>query len=160
MGGSALRALSFARPLVVQGEDGFWCTLTPRSVAQFLWAGWYGRGGGSDAGADALVAELEPLLGDATARDELGRYGRQLVVDRFSLESAARRQVDCYRDALARPAPPQTVARQEVTAGLRYTGYYLAKRIRRARGTEQSEDFNARPVAPAPAGAGDPVRVG
>ncbi|BCW48489.1 glycosyltransferase [Arthrobacter sp. StoSoilB13] len=31
MGGSALRGLSFGKPLVVQGERGFWELLTPRN---------------------------------------------------------------------------------------------------------------------------------
>jgi glycosyltransferase involved in cell wall biosynthesis len=161
MGGSALRALSFAKPLVVQGEDGFWRTLTPRSVAEFLWAGWYGRGAGSDAGADALVAELEPLLSDVAERLELGRYGRQLVVERFSLEAAALRQLAHYRAALAHSAPPHEVARHEAAAGLRYTRYYLTKRLRRAAGIDQSEDFNARPLRDQiRTGPGQPMRMG
>ncbi|MBI4900502.1 MAG: glycosyltransferase, partial [Actinobacteria bacterium] len=39
MGGSALRALAFAKPLVVQGEHGFFEPLTPATEPLFRWQG-------------------------------------------------------------------------------------------------------------------------
>jgi glycosyltransferase involved in cell wall biosynthesis len=84
MGGSALRALAYGTPLVVQGENGFWRTLTPASADQFLWTGWYGIGEGSAAGAARLRNELAPLLSGAPRRARLGDFGRRLVADRFS----------------------------------------------------------------------------
>ena len=147
MGGSALRALAFAKPLVVQGEQGFFKLLTPASVDEFLWAGWYGRGAGAETGADTLATELAGLVDDASRRAELGAYGRRLIEDRFSVVAAADRQIACYKAALTAAPPPSSLAWHETVGGFRYVGYYVAKRIRRALGKEGSDDFNVRPVS-------------
>lgn len=144
MGGSALRALAYGSPLVVQGEAGFFKTLTPETVDAFLWTGWYGVDGGAEYGAEALERELRPLLRSAARRDELARYGLDLVRERFSLTRAAHLQAAAYEDAVARP--PLFAAASHAAAATRYAGYYAGKRVRRARGTESTDDFNARPV--------------
>jgi len=46
MGGSALRAMAFAKPLVVLGERGFSEVLEPHTWEQFLWSGFFGIGDG------------------------------------------------------------------------------------------------------------------
>ncbi len=104
MGGSALRSLAFAKPLVVQGEGGFFCTLDPESVDQFLLRGWYGLDRlGPEQAVDRLVSELVPLLADPARRATLGTFGRGLVADRFSLEAGVRVLETVYEDALASP---------------------------------------------------------
>ena len=65
MGGSALRELAFAKPLIVQGERGFFEALTPETLPLFSWQGWYGVGDGSDSGRSRLLSALSPLLRDA-----------------------------------------------------------------------------------------------
>ncbi|MFI8592053.1 glycosyltransferase [Dietzia maris] len=144
MGGSALRALAYGKPLVVQGEKGFWQTMTAASVEQFLWTGWYGIGEGSAVGAARLRSELESLLSDPHLRTELGLFGQQLVNTRFSLTRAAAIQDQIYREAIAHPCPRPR--RDEATALFRYSSYYLRKRIQRLRGTTTEDDFNSRPV--------------
>lgn len=146
MGGSALRALAFGAPLVVQGEQGFWRTLEPTTLDEFLWTGWYGVGADADGGAGALRRELAPLLADAGRRAALGAYGLD-VVQRFSLARAAERQAHIYAAAVAAPAPHARAS--ETVAYARYARYYGAKRIRRALGRESTDDFNAKPVAAA-----------
>ena len=54
MGGSALRGMAFGKPLIVQGERGFWQLCDESSVGRFLEGGWYGIGDGGD-GAARLV---------------------------------------------------------------------------------------------------------
>ena len=144
MGGSALRALAYGAPLIVQGERGFWRTLTEHSADGFLWTGWYGIDGGAEYGQAQLLSELLPLLEDPARRLELGSYGLQLVRERFSLTRAARRQLDAYQCALDRPARSAMVS--EAFALGRYGSYYAQKRLRRAMGTERMDDFNSRPV--------------
>ena len=100
MGGSALRAMAFARPLIVQGEQGFWETLTPATAERFLWTGWYGAGDGREHGPARLEALLGGLLEDRGRRLSLGAYSRELVEERFSLQSAALRQLELYQRAL------------------------------------------------------------
>lgn len=144
MGGSALRALAYGKPLIVQGERGFWSTLTPESLPRFLWEGWYGVGDGPRKGVDALRAELHPLVSSARRRAELGNYGLQVVRERFSLTRAALIQSGFYEEALAKTSSFATAS--ELAALVRYAGYYLGKRARRAAGRERMDDFNARPA--------------
>ncbi|WP_424627918.1 glycosyltransferase [Bradyrhizobium sp. SYSU BS000235] len=101
MGGSALRALAFGKPLIVIGEDGFSEILTPASVSRFLKQGWYGTGPGSlGAGAPALGMALQQLTNSADLRRDLSASARQLVIDRFSLHRAAKLQEHIYLSAI------------------------------------------------------------
>jgi len=145
MGGSALRALAFGRPLVVQGEQGYFRTLSAQTAAQFRWQGWYGIGAGAACGRDALAAELRPLLADAETRSALGAFGRHLVED-FALERAARRQLTVSRDALAPAESDAARAAEAVRAFAGLARYHVAQRIARWRGRQRADDFNAEPV--------------
>ncbi|MCO8271756.1 glycosyltransferase family 4 protein [Actinoplanes sp. TRM 88003] len=144
MGGSALRSLAFGRPLVVQGEKGFWELLTTDSVGLFLQQGWYGVGDGS-GGAEQLAPILRALAADQTRRNELGAYGRRLADERFSLARAAVVQEEIYAEALAAARSGPSRARQSAEA-LRsmagVTAHKLRRRYRALRGTRASEDFN------------------
>jgi glycosyltransferase involved in cell wall biosynthesis len=149
MGGSALRALAFARPLVVQGEAGYWCTLTPDSLGDFLARGWFGVGDGSD-GSVRLRGQLEELLGSPELRTRLGDFGRATVVDQFSLAGAASDLVAWYEELLAQP---RSVWRRTVDAAaalpplLRLGAYKVRRRRAKRRGGVATDDFNvvARP---------------
>lgn len=140
MGGSALRGMAFGKPLVVQGEHGYWKLLTPDGAAEFLAQGWYGIGSGVD-GAPVLAGILRALLADPDQRAKLGRYARELVVDRFSLEHAAGTQEAVYRQALAgaRIPPPVDLARSVVGV----VSYKARRKLARLRGTARTDDFNA-----------------
>lgn len=153
MGGSALRGLAFGRPLVVQGERGFWELLTPQSCEMFLHQGWYGVGDGERAGAGRLRGILDRLLGDDGLRRSLGGYGRQLAVERFSLQRAAAVQEDIYRRALAQPEPVVARAAEGARAAIGLAGYKVHRRYQRLRGSAARDDFNAKAkVEAAPSG--------
>jgi glycosyltransferase involved in cell wall biosynthesis len=144
MGGSALRAMAFAKPLVVQGEGGFFRRLTPATAGQFLDEGWYGVEDHDREGADDQLAnQLEPLLEDAELRVALGRYGRDLVSTRFSLESAARVQEQIYRDAVAGDGLGRPLL-EPIRSGVGLVSHKLRRRVARWRGTSTPDDFNAR----------------
>ncbi|MFJ4169513.1 glycosyltransferase [Paenarthrobacter sp. NPDC089714] len=160
MGGSALRGMAFAKPLVVQGEEGFWELLTPESLPTFLWQGWYGAGPGSSGqGSGALTAILARLLDDQGLRIALGSYGRRLVVERFSLEHSAQRQLDLYTEVTGSPQRPPALAPAEATALARYAAYIARRRWLRLRGRAALDDFNSRPVASSPRPAWNPAEV-
>ena len=149
MGGSALRALSFGRPLIVQGERGFWELLTPDTADLFLRQGWYGLGDGT-GGAERLTTHLLRLLDDPPLRAELGRYGRDLAVERFSLQRAARTQVEIYQQAVADRRSgagvlPRGVEAARSAAGL--LAYKVNRRYEALRGTQRRDDFNAADLA-------------
>lgn len=146
MGGSALRALAFKKPLVVQGERGFWRLLTPESVHDFLWTGWYGVGRATADGPEMLVDILRNVFSDERRRRDVGEFGRALVEERFSVTRAAESQVGHYLAALEdAPGVLPTIA-GDAAGFARYARYYAAKRMRRALGRERADDFNARPV--------------
>lgn len=143
MGGSALRALSFGAPLVVQGEGGFWELLTPATVDQFLWSGWFGLGTNGDDGARQLSVAIGPVLADASLRRELGTFGLDLVRRRFSLDGAASRQLACYETALATPRPQPVAFREAIRSSSVYVGHALRRKWRRRRGGLPTDDFNS-----------------
>ena len=158
MGTSALRAMAFGSPLIVQGEEGFWELLTPETAGGFVHDGWYGIGGGPDEGPARLRAQLARVAGDEPLRRELGRFGRRLVEERFSLDRAAEIHLDVYRESIAagpirRRASLLPAARS--AAGL--TAYRINRRVERLRGRARLDDFNARPAAMTARPAGEPV---
>ncbi len=154
MGGSALRALAFAKPLIVQGERGFFEALTPDTLPTFSWQGWYGVGADPGSGRQHLLAALTPLLTDAELRAERGRYGRE-VVEEFSLTRAAEKQLAIYREALAASYSPGERAVDGTIAAGRFAAYHVRRRWSRLLKRGRSDDFNAAPVA----GRSTPERV-
>jgi glycosyltransferase involved in cell wall biosynthesis len=90
MGGSALRGLAFAKPLIVVGIDGYAELFTPETSGEFLVQGFWGLGEG-DHRPDALIAVLESLVSDQARREQLGAFGRRFVCERFSLTDATTR---------------------------------------------------------------------
>lgn len=147
MGGSALRALAFAKPLIVQGENGFWRLLTPETLPEFLWGGWYGHGDGVELGEAAFASIADVIVSDAPLRAELGQFGRDLIEKRFALPNIARLQDEIYRRAVSDRPGGMRSAVADVQGLFRYAAYYVDKRVRRAMGREKTDDFNARPVA-------------
>ncbi|WP_141014144.1 glycosyltransferase family 4 protein [Nocardioides sambongensis] len=147
MGGSALRAAAFAKPLVVQGERGFFELLEPNTVDQFFEQGWYGV---SDLTPSDAVRRLVELLGrllkDGGERMRIGKYARQVIEDRFSLDSAARRQEELYNLAIERPRGTlsQFAGLAHASGGL--IAYKVRCRRAIAAGASTADDFNARPV--------------
>ncbi len=144
MGGSALRAMAFAKPVVVQGEGGFFRTLTPDSVDTFLEQGWYGRDTlGPGEAVQALCRALEPLLDDSARIEELGAFGRALVEHRFSLEAAAAKVESVYQQARAQRAPVWSDA---WISSVRLGRYKVRTRWEALQGRARRDDFNARPI--------------
>ena len=118
MGGSALRSMAFGRPLVVLGIKGFFLSAGAETEDYFLRAGFYGIGTG-DVDPAPLAADLRKLVDDPELRAERGRWGRRLVLDRFSLKTAAQTLSGVYERALAEPATPA----RRFTEGARVAGH-------------------------------------
>ena len=143
MGGSALRAMAFAKPLIVVGEHGFSELLTPETGPTFLRDGWYGLGGTGVAGMRDTMARLRD---DATLRHELGEYGRDLVLTRFSLRTAAETQEDEYRQAIVDGMARRRLVGDACTSAAGLLRYKVRRKIDRWRGTVAVDDANAQPV--------------
>lgn len=138
MGSSVLRAMAFAKPVVVTGPNGYAETFTPETSGEFVVQGFWGIGDG-DEGSVRLAGQLRSLLDDPACREELGRYGRAFVVARHDTQIVA----DVLERALARAAHnrPSLAARQAAAldgwarfAALR--AFYGARRVIRGGGAK------------------------
>ena len=98
MGTSAIKGMAHAKALVVQGEAGYWKTLTEQNAEHFLSNGWFGYEG---RGVADLEAALLALFFDPDLRVRLGAFGRSLVESRYSLERSANELAKIYFDLLA-----------------------------------------------------------
>lgn len=143
MGGSAIRGMSFSKPLIVQGERGFWETLTPVSAPTFLKSGWYGQGRTDEGGpkGSQRLAQLVRQLKSSDRRAYLGSFGRQLVETHFSLRRAATVQEQVYQEALSSAEVP--AASELVTSLLRAGIHQQARRVRSLWASVPTDDFNA-----------------
>jgi glycosyltransferase involved in cell wall biosynthesis len=143
MGGSALRGMAFAKPLVVQGERGFWQLATPDSAPAFLRQGWYGIGSDHDgraAGARRLQKILRELLDDTATQRRLGDYGRALVVERYSLGQAGAALEEVLATAADRSNQPSAI---RLAADAARTGVGVV----RHQGTRKWRRWQGKPVA-------------
>jgi glycosyltransferase involved in cell wall biosynthesis len=102
MGHSALRAMAFAKPVIVLGDAGFAVTLEPGTLPLFEYDGMYGVGDGGDAGA-RVSEELRVLIDDPQQRARLGAWGRALAIRDFSMERAAEVCEETYAAAMTKP---------------------------------------------------------
>lgn len=128
MGSSALRAMSYSKPLIVQGENGFNKPLTPETIHEFLTVGFFGNGGRGSA--DVLPA-MRQLAEDTDLRRKLGDWGRDLVVDRFSLDSATVRLEAIYHEAASVPARSRAVYVGLARSVFEYVKFHVSRAIRR-----------------------------
>jgi glycosyltransferase involved in cell wall biosynthesis len=102
MGHSALRAMAFAKPVIVLGDAGFAVTLEPGTLPMFAYDGIYGVGDGGDAAA-RVSEELEALIDDPKLRTTLGAWGRSVATRDFSMERAAGVCEEAYVAATTKP---------------------------------------------------------
>lgn len=151
MGGSALRSMAFGKPVIVQGERGYWRLLEPDSLAEFLDQGWFGIGDSTDprAGEATLLGILRPLLADPSRRAELGDFARHTVESRNGLPAAAERLERFYADTIRRAGG--TSPARFVRPYLAATRYDLTRKIRRHLGGVPGDDFNTLPAVRGPA---------
>jgi hypothetical protein len=140
MGGSALRSMAFAKPLVVQGERGFWRLLETSSLPEFTENGWFGIGDGEN-GVDRLASILRPLIADRRRRELLGLFSREVVLDRYGLEAATNRLEALYLDTIERQRAQSTAPL--LRPYLSVTRYEMDRKVRRRFGGVSSDDFNS-----------------
>jgi L-malate glycosyltransferase len=101
MGGSALRAMAFAKPVLVVGEQNFCRPFNPQTADYFLYHGMYGNGNGGD-GNELFVESISRLVEERTRYRELGTFARDFVLDHFSLEAVTERLDSVLESATAR----------------------------------------------------------
>ncbi|MCI0599286.1 MAG: glycosyltransferase [Beijerinckiaceae bacterium] len=90
MGGSALRAMAFGKPVIVVGERGFSATFSPKTAEYFYRKGFYGIGDGTSNNAGLLTDVLE-LAANPHSLPKLGAFSREFVLKHFALETVSAR---------------------------------------------------------------------
>jgi glycosyltransferase involved in cell wall biosynthesis len=118
MGGSALRAMCFAKPVIVVGENGFSSVFNPNTSDSFYYKGIYGKGDG-DIDNRGLIANLRQLAHDPGLRASLGRFSRDFVVGRFSVEKVSA-DLDAVLKEAVEKVPPYYLALYD---GIRTASY-------------------------------------
>jgi L-malate glycosyltransferase len=102
MGGSALRGLAFAKPVLVVGTNAFSAPFTPETAEHFYYHGFFGSGDG-DPENSRLATQLSELAQGRARNAELGEFGRLFVLKHFSLAVVASRLDGYLRAAAAEP---------------------------------------------------------
>ena len=95
MGGSALRSMAFAKPLIVLGVEGFSQPFENATAQLFFEQGFYGIGSGAP---DPIASQIAHLM-DEGRRLRIGAWSRQVVLDRYSLEAAADTLEEVFEEA-------------------------------------------------------------
>ncbi|GAA1789009.1 glycosyltransferase family 4 protein [Planosporangium flavigriseum] len=131
MGGSSLRALAFAKPTVVVGEQGFASAFTPETADHFRYFGMYGLGDGDEDNAP-LIAELRRIVSQPERFAPLGEFSRDFILRHYSLESVTEQLDMLCREAVAGRSPLRVrVADGVRTATVQVAGGVLPQGLRR-----------------------------
>ncbi|MFC8716664.1 glycosyltransferase family 4 protein [Kitasatospora sp. NPDC057198] len=119
MGGSALRGLAFGKPVIVHGAGGYTAVHEPGPLVEpHASRCMYGHGD-HPADAKALAAQIRALADAPDRRAELGSWGRDWVVGRFSLDHVSTAFEEIYRELLRRP-PGRTAWLRDLEQMSRY----------------------------------------
>jgi glycosyltransferase involved in cell wall biosynthesis len=131
MGGSALRGMAFAKPVVVVGEQGFCELMRAESADYFLYYGLYGRGDGDPE--NARMSQLVRRL--AAEREEfpaLGQFGREFVVRNFGVPAVAAELDRLLREAVATTHDDWSALRDALRTGaIRFGRRFIPDVVRR-----------------------------
>ncbi len=102
---AALEAMSEAKPVILAGNEGYGGILTQASLPQVQPTNFCCRGCGPVT-RDALLEDLTTLLSmDSQQRQALGDFGRQLILDQYSVRRMTEDYLAAYH-ALLHPVPP------------------------------------------------------
>lgn len=104
MGGSAIRGLAFAKPVIVVGKDGFAKLVSSDTAEYFLYKGFYGIGDGDTDNA-TLIATIVSLLESETYRQEVSTFARSFAEEHYSIETVCCQLKEYCESAIARPTP-------------------------------------------------------
>lgn len=98
MGGAAIRALAFGKPLIVLGENGFHKVFNEHTLQYFMKYGFYGLGS-EDEPIQALTQQMREML-DPTRRSSLAQVSHRVVMERFALRPSVIKLTHVYQQAL------------------------------------------------------------
>ncbi|NLG86480.1 MAG: glycosyltransferase family 4 protein [Firmicutes bacterium] len=97
-----LEGMASAKPVVIAGEAGFMGLLTPSILAEAKRHNFSGRGSNQATDAEAITAAVDKVLAQKELAQELGNFGRQVVLQELSLAQMAAQVEEVYFKALRR----------------------------------------------------------
>jgi glycosyltransferase involved in cell wall biosynthesis len=101
MGGSSLRAMAFAKPVIIVGENGFSAPFNNETMSSFYYKGMYGFGNGE---GNPLVEQIRALTENRDELPALGEFSRQFVLKHFTFENVSSKLSDfCTSAASSSP---------------------------------------------------------
>ena len=124
MGGSALRGMAFAKPVIVVGEKNFAEVFDQDTAQGFYDRGIYGLGDGS-RGHQPLATRIERLAHGPDRMRSIGGFSREFVLKHFSLETVADALDGYLRNAVLASPPFHARAADE----LRTAAILLGRRL-------------------------------
>jgi hypothetical protein len=131
MGGSALRGMAFAKPVIIVGASGFSAALTPETAESFYYKGIYGVGDGSLDNV-GLVGDIRGLATFAHQLPALGAFSREFVLRHFSVEDvSARLSAFCCTAVARRPRFHVAAVDGLRTALIYWGGRFVPKVVRK-----------------------------
>ncbi len=123
MGGSALRGMAFAKPVIIVGVQGFSAPFTTETADFFYYKGIYGIGDGN-SNSRRLIEDIRSLAQYPDKLNELGTFSRQFVLNHFSLEKVSARFSEFCRYAV--DIKPRLLV--EAADGLRTAAVWVKER--------------------------------
>jgi L-malate glycosyltransferase len=102
MGGSSLRGMAFAKPVLIVGENGFSARFGPETERDFHYKGMYGLGDG-DPSNTRMVDDIRRLADNRDCWPVLGKFSREFVVRHFGLATVSAQLAAILRRAARTP---------------------------------------------------------
>ena len=143
MGGSALRAMAFGKPVVVVGEHGFSVPFNLQTAESLYYKGFGGVGDGRP-GNTPLINDIKGLAENPHLLRGLGEFSREFVVKNFSLEAGSTRLSELCQAAASEPVNVRVAAAD----GIRTMAVWLRERRFRPEQRAFVPDVEARSTRP------------
>lgn len=101
---SALEAMSCQKPVILAGGEGYMGLLTTNNLSTAMANNFTGRTVNEEITVDKIANELEHVIGrdNSHKREELGKLGRDVVTEHFSIDSMTDKTIEIYEKLVDR----------------------------------------------------------
>lgn len=100
-----LEGMAAARPSIVVGPDGMFGIAGPENHEALEDRNFTSRGAPRPSTPEAIAFEIERLLSDAALSDSLGKWGRETILSRHSMDMMAAQVVEVYETVMSGGSP-------------------------------------------------------
>lgn len=97
---SALEAMSTSLPVIIAGGEGYMGLITKDNIDNAVENNFTGRKNSIPFVAEEVAKDINYMLGNEEYRNELGRLGRKVVEDKYSLDKKVYQTIDLYKSLI------------------------------------------------------------